>query len=276
MASLSNIYSFKAKDLFSPQYTALTEKKPRIPLAAIIHAQTPAYKAAKEVSVEKQMEEEALGQEQEQFEEEMKLRKAEQAETAAYHTEAQKQAEKATKVSGASVGAATGAIVGYAAAGGGAAAGAQAGAQAGTAVSPGVGTAVGAVIGGVLGYVASGTVLCTELHRRGLLPDEIYQADCEYAKSIPEVVKIGYRIWARYLVLAMQKSKLVTRLLTPLVRAWAYQMAYKMGVVEKGSRLGALLEWAGVPICKMIGETIVKNLSIIDSAKKRYFNFNLI
>jgi len=291
MASLSNIYGTSAKRLFSPQYTALTEKKPRIPLSAIIHAQAPAYKAAKETSLEKKLAEEDLAQEQEQFDkemalqekafqkevalqeeemalqekafqaeqeqfdEEMKLKEKQLAESRAQAQESQKQAEKATKITGAAAGAAIGGYV---------------------ATGTAVGGPVGAVVGGVVGYVASGSVLCTELHRQGLLSDEIYHADCEYAKSIPEVVKIGYRIWARYLVAAMQKSSLVTRVSAPFIRAWCCHMAYKMGVVEKGSVLGALLECVGLPICKIIGTAVVKNLSIIDSARERYFNFNMI
>tara|TARA_R100001086_G_scaffold208402_1_gene124192 strand:- start:180 stop:1613 length:1434 start_codon:yes stop_codon:yes gene_type:complete len=99
-------------------------------------------------------------------------------------------------------------------------------------------------------------VLCTELHAQGLLPDDIYEADAEYAKRIPLKVVRGYHFWGKPLASKMKGSEVVTTVLNPFITAWAYHMAYKMGVTKKRCLFGNLLEIVGVPICYLIGSLI--------------------
>jgi len=100
---------------------------------------------------------------------------------------------------------------------------------------------------------AVGTVLCTELNRQGFLSDEILKGDLEYAKTLPDEVRAGYRAWAEPLANKMKTSKLITHIVKPFVKAWAYNMAYKMGRHDKPSNLGRIVEMVGVPICYIIG-----------------------
>jgi len=103
------------------------------------------------------------------------------------------------------------------------------------------------------GAPKGGKVLCTELHAQGLLSDEIYEADSEYAKRIHHYVISGYHFWAKPLVRLMQKSKLATSIVKPIIMAWAYEMAYKMDVTDKPNYFGKVLEAIGIPICYAIG-----------------------
>lgn len=115
--------------------------------------------------------------------------------------------------------------------------------------------AVAAVIGG-------GSVLCTELCRQGLLPDEIYEADSEYGRQVDLITIRGYHSWGIPLARAMRKSKIVTYMTKPLINMWAYHMAFKMGVVEKDNLGGIILEAIGLPLCKWIG---LRSLDISDT-----------
>jgi hypothetical protein len=103
-----------------------------------------------------------------------------------------------------------------------------------------------------------GKVLCTELYKRGLLPEEVYLADRATGLEMPLNIVSGYHFWAIPLVKAMNKNKFLFSCLKPLVTCWAYQMAYKKGVVEKSNVTGRILEFIGVPICSLIGRFIEK------------------
>ena len=109
-----------------------------------------------------------------------------------------------------------------------------------------------------LGAPKGGKVVCTELHRQGLLDSKIYQADSEYAKLIPVSVVTGYHFWGIPLSKLMRKSKLVTTLVRPFATAWAYSMAYKMGATNKRNIFGEILEFIGIPICHLLGSLIKK------------------
>lgn len=96
-------------------------------------------------------------------------------------------------------------------------------------------------------------VLCTELHRQGKLPTHIYHADVRSGRLMPVEAMRGYHLWAVPLARAMRRSPVVTKVLAPFIRAWAYRMAYRMGFTKKNNRLGAVLEFVGIPICYVIG-----------------------
>jgi len=100
-----------------------------------------------------------------------------------------------------------------------------------------------------LGYAErqAGTVICTELHRQGLMSDEIYEADQRFGAKQDAAVIAGYHIWGIPLASVMRKSRVVTMLIAPLAIAWAEDMA------GKPNRLGAFLNKIGIPICRFIG-----------------------
>jgi hypothetical protein len=103
------------------------------------------------------------------------------------------------------------------------------------------------------------TVICTELHRQGLMPDEIREADERFGRMIsatsPETM-LGYHYWAIPIVKLMQKSRLFTKIVWAVARPWAYHMAYEMGTLEKDNLLGKVLMKIGAFISRAIGKSI--------------------
>ena len=96
-----------------------------------------------------------------------------------------------------------------------------------------------------------GTVICTELHRQGLMSDEMYKKEQAWGRNIIETnpcIYVGYFIWAQYLAKAMSKSKLLTNILKVPALAWANQL------VGNKSFLGAVIYRIGVPVCATIGK----------------------
>ena len=93
-----------------------------------------------------------------------------------------------------------------------------------------------------------GTVICTELHRQGIMSDEIFEADKAFGKRQDLETLKGYHSWAIPLSNLMRKSKLVTWIITPIAMAWADNMAGKPNV------LGVFLNKIGIPICRFIGK----------------------
>jgi len=101
---------------------------------------------------------------------------------------------------------------------------------------------------------AIGTVLCTELYRQGKLELNIYKADAAYGRTLDPEVLAGYHAWAVPLAKLMARSRVVTAILKPFIKAWAQEMAYRMKVVDKGSLLGRCLKAVGQPVCRLIGK----------------------
>lgn len=97
------------------------------------------------------------------------------------------------------------------------------------------------------------TVICTELHRQGYLSDAIYKADQEFGGTLPHEVLRGYHGWALPWVKVMRASTLAARLTWLVARPWSQHMAFKMGVVEKDSRIGRIVMNVGLPLCEFMG-----------------------
>lgn len=102
----------------------------------------------------------------------------------------------------------------------------------------------------------SNKIICTELHRQGLLDDSIYEADQQFglmmSRKYPYVMK-GYHFLAEPVVSMMRESNEFTLFVSKLVEPWAKEMAYQMGVVDKGSFLGLLLMIIGIVLCWLVG-----------------------
>ncbi len=103
------------------------------------------------------------------------------------------------------------------------------------------------------------TVICTELHRQGLLDDKTYEADSEFGKSLPESVIIGYTIWAVHIVSLMKRSRYFTWLVAYLALPWAKEMAFRAGKRQFGHIVGRILMKLGLPVCDLIGKIDQRN-----------------
>ena len=120
-------------------------------------------------------------------------------------------------------------------------------------VAGAVGTGVADIGSWVGGLLAAVTVICTELNRQGLLPDNIYRLDSEYSsKHIDREAYLGYRLWADPVVRLMRKSRLFTRIVKPIALSYCYEAAHRMNPEIKGSWFGGCLIKIGVPACRFI------------------------
>ncbi len=137
--------------------------------------------------------------------------------------------------------------------GGGISAGDQAAIDAGGAHSEGMVDSGG-------GGGGDAKMICTELHRQGLMPREIFEADQAFGEILvrlhPETYD-GYAAWARHVVRWMQRGDLAGRIVTKIAHAiatpWAHEMARRMGVPAKRTVAGWLLMEGGLRVCAAIG-----------------------
>jgi hypothetical protein len=105
-----------------------------------------------------------------------------------------------------------------------------------------------------LGNTKQPTVICTELHRQGLMPDDIYRLDQAYGAMLAKrhpAVYAGYIRMAVPVVGLMQKSRIATSLVNILAKPWAKEMAHRMGK-PKGSFVGKAIIKVGYPLCRMV------------------------
>ena len=106
----------------------------------------------------------------------------------------------------------------------------------------------------------SPTVICTELHRQGLIPEEWYKVDQKVGQqfwhSDPEVM-IGYLSWGIPVAKLMAKSKVVTFLAKGLALKWAQEMYAQECKPELSTFIGRVLYKYGPRICKFIGRRML-------------------
>lgn len=97
------------------------------------------------------------------------------------------------------------------------------------------------------------SVICTELHRQGLMPNDIYLIDSLYGKLLevdsPETIT-GYHFLARPVVKLMQISPIATKIISPFALKWAEYIAGDFSVT------GAFLFHVGQPMCTILGKII--------------------
>jgi len=104
-----------------------------------------------------------------------------------------------------------------------------------------------------------GTVICTELARQGLIPQEWFEADAatgkEFEANDPDVIT-GYHCWAIPVAKLMSKSKIATRIASLMAIPWAKEMYIRQGNNGFGTLRGKIAVHVGVPICRLIGKII--------------------
>jgi hypothetical protein len=126
----------------------------------------------------------------------------------------------------------------------------------------------GAAIGGALGYGAGYSehlagrngggggwrVICTHFYRKGMFDHDTWRSDLEFTvKHLSPATVRGYQFWAIPYVRLMRRSPLAEKIMFPLARARAIELAYKMGKREKGSLFGKIVRIVGESICFSIG-----------------------
>ena len=99
------------------------------------------------------------------------------------------------------------------------------------------------------------SVICTELHRQGLIPTRIYRANLIYYRNHSNEEQVrAYHSWAVPVVRLMKKSKLATRIIQPFGKAWAYEMAYRVNKYPESNLLGRIIVDTLHPMHKLIGK----------------------
>ena len=98
-------------------------------------------------------------------------------------------------------------------------------------------------------------MICTLLHSRGDLPDDVYEADCRFGASVSREAMAGYHAWAIPVIRGMRRSPWFYRFAGYFAKSWAYEMAHRMGVRPKGNLLGRFMLFIGVPLCTAIGKS---------------------
>ena len=116
-----------------------------------------------------------------------------------------------------------------------------------------------------------GTVLCSLLHRRGYLTEDIWRLDAAYGQMTRDTdpdVYDGYYAWAQPIVEWIEKDTMLAKigfhtLALPLVSSWAKHIAHRMEPeMHKDNKLGKFILTVGTPICRLIGSTINKNIGM--------------
>lgn len=98
----------------------------------------------------------------------------------------------------------------------------------------------------------TGTVICTELARQGLLCPELYEAGGPASRQISYTTWVGYHCWAVRVAERMKTSSALSLALLPIVVS-----RYRYLTGESGLHiLGRLSVWLGHPICWTIGTVI--------------------
>lgn len=97
-------------------------------------------------------------------------------------------------------------------------------------------------------------VICTHFYAKNELSRDVWRADLAFTKEhLSETTVRGYHAWAIAYVHLMRKSTLAENIMRPIALHRAQELAYQMGVVEKGSWRGKLARLALEPLCFAIG-----------------------
>jgi hypothetical protein len=117
-----------------------------------------------------------------------------------------------------------------------------------------VGGPVGGIIGNVVGSILPGRVVCTELHRQGLMDKDLLRADLDFTrKNIPFVTMQGYWLWGLPLVRLMKKSHLATALIRPIAVWRAEEIGFQMGIRAKPHYGGKFVRLVTESLCWTLG-----------------------
>jgi len=101
-----------------------------------------------------------------------------------------------------------------------------------------------------------GTVICTELHRQGLINGDLFRADKKVGETLmrtdPDLMA-GYHAWGRPVAKILKKYPVLALIVKPLVLPVIKELAVKEGGSLFGSVIGKAMLFIGAPICRAIG-----------------------
>lgn len=87
-----------------------------------------------------------------------------------------------------------------------------------------------------------------------MLPQEVWRSDMEFTrKHLSEATVRGYHYWAIPYVRLMRKSPLAEKIMWPLAKWRAEELAYQVGRREKPNYMGKLVRLTLEPVCYVIG-----------------------
>jgi len=97
------------------------------------------------------------------------------------------------------------------------------------------------------------TVICTELHRQGLLSHDLYAhpAAIKHFLALHPYTIAGYQFWGVAVAERMRTSGLLSHLMLPVAEA-----RYRMVTTGRFNMLGAATLYIGQPICFIIGALV--------------------
>lgn len=97
-------------------------------------------------------------------------------------------------------------------------------------------------------------VICTHFFQRGMLPQKVWRADMKFTvENLSETTIRGYHFWAIPYVKLMRKNKLAERIMHPIAKWRAEELAYQMGELPCSNFKGKIVRLVVEPICWLIG-----------------------
>lgn len=109
------------------------------------------------------------------------------------------------------------------------------------------------------GAGSEGTVICTELHRRGLMSLRDYRCSYLYATTrLPASFMRGYQFWAIPYVGLMKRCEGAVAFILPFVRWRTCEILYRLGKEPRGSYRGKLLCALHDRVCTALGALLSK------------------
>lgn len=106
---------------------------------------------------------------------------------------------------------------------------------------------------------SEGTVICTELYRRGLMSLGDYRNSHLYAQTrLPAAFMRGYQFWAIPYVGLMKRFEAAVAFILPFVRWRTREILFRLGEKERGSYRGKLLCMVHDGICVALGTHLLK------------------
>jgi len=100
-------------------------------------------------------------------------------------------------------------------------------------------------------------VICTELVRQGLMAPSLQRLDIAYTlRHLSPATVRGYHAWAVPYVRLMKRSHLATRLVEPLARWRAEEIAFRMKSRSRPHYRGRVVRWLGEPVCWALGTVL--------------------
>lgn len=100
-------------------------------------------------------------------------------------------------------------------------------------------------------------VICTYFMRKGMMDRALWQADMKYTlQFLPPTMVRGYHYWAIPYIHLMRRSALAERIMLPIARWRAEEIAYQMGTRSSGNWKGKIIRWFAEPLCLLIGHFV--------------------